>query len=590
MALERSEKRHRYIVLSVLLLHGLTLAWSATWQSPTLNEPGHLASGIAHWELGRFDPDRVNPPLVRLIAATPVLLSGCERDWSHFVSGPGVRSEFQLGRDFVAANGTRTIWLLNIARWACIPFSLVGGWFCYLWGTALWDRPAGTIACVLWSVSPNILAHGQLMTTDVAASSLGLAGSYCFWTWLEFPTRKRCVITGTLFGLALLAKSTWVILYLLWPVIWLICKLRKRRQNHTPEIDDRSTFRSELAQLAAIFLLGTYILNLGYGFDGTFTKLRQFEFVSQTLGAPQNDRVSGNVFRETLLGAVPIPFPRQFVLGIDHQKKDFEEFPFRSYLRGRWKQGGWWYYYLYGFLVKVPVGTLGLVLLSSATLAVPVNPRTATRSKDNLNGLIVLLFPAVAIVCIASRQTAFNHHFRYVLPAFGPMFIFASRSFAVSSTRLYRTRWIRATATLLLACTCLATISAAPRFISYFNLIAGGSSNGHQHMIHSSLDWGQDLYHLQSWLKKHPQEQPIILAYYGLYDPADLGINYRAAPYGPGSRSADKVPPGTPGVYAISVNYVLGAKWQLSGGEYHDFRDREPIEICGDSIWLFDLP
>ena len=40
---------------------------------------------------------------------------------------------------------------------------------------------------------------------------------------------------------------------------------------------------------------------------------------------------------------------------MDLQKRDFER-GYPSYLMGEWKHGGWWYYYLVGFLVKEPIG------------------------------------------------------------------------------------------------------------------------------------------------------------------------------------------------------------------------------------------
>ena len=47
------------------------LVWSASRQSPTYDEVGHFAAGIANWRFGRFRFYRVNPPLVRLIATAP---------------------------------------------------------------------------------------------------------------------------------------------------------------------------------------------------------------------------------------------------------------------------------------------------------------------------------------------------------------------------------------------------------------------------------------------------------------------------------------------------------------------------------------
>ena len=60
-------------VIGLLTLHAGLLAWSATRHSPTLNEPGHLVAGISYWKFGRFELYRVNPPLVKLIAALPVM-------------------------------------------------------------------------------------------------------------------------------------------------------------------------------------------------------------------------------------------------------------------------------------------------------------------------------------------------------------------------------------------------------------------------------------------------------------------------------------------------------------------------------------
>jgi hypothetical protein len=47
----------------LLAIQAGLLAWSATRHSPSVDEMGHLAAGVSHWELGRFDLYRVNPPL-----------------------------------------------------------------------------------------------------------------------------------------------------------------------------------------------------------------------------------------------------------------------------------------------------------------------------------------------------------------------------------------------------------------------------------------------------------------------------------------------------------------------------------------------
>ena len=119
-------------------------------------------------------------------------------------------------------------------------------------------------------------------------------------------------------------------------------------------------------QLGMIFILGVYLLNAGYGFDGSFKRLGEYPFVSNTLGGEAAPEVAGgrNRFVGTWLGALPVPVPRNYLEGIDVQKHDFESH-FNSYLRGEWRKQGWWYYYLYALTIKLPLGVWVLALLAA---------------------------------------------------------------------------------------------------------------------------------------------------------------------------------------------------------------------------------
>jgi hypothetical protein len=48
-------------------------------------------------------------------------------------------------------------------------------------------------------------------------------------------------------------------------------------------------------------------------------------------------------FAESWLRELPVPLPENYVMGLDHQRWDFET-GMLSYLRGEYRQGGWWYY------------------------------------------------------------------------------------------------------------------------------------------------------------------------------------------------------------------------------------------------------
>jgi len=72
------------------------------------------------------------------------------------------------------------------------------------------------------------------------------------------------------------------------------------------------------------------------------------------------------------------------------------------------------------------------------------------------------------------------------------------------------------------------SFAVRPNYLAYFNELAGGPSRGYQHLVDSSLDWGQDLPALKTWLEAHPKivdGKPLYLAYFGTADPRAYDIN-----------------------------------------------------------------
>lgn len=605
-------QRVRLIVVALLLGHAVLLAYGARVHSPTMNEPGHLAAGLSYWQLGRFDLYRVNPPLVRLIAALPVIAVGCEIDWHRFVDGVGARPEYAVGEDLIAANGERSFWLMTLARWACIPFSLLGGWICFRWARELYGVGSGFLALALWCSCPNILAHGQLITPDTAATALGLAACYTYWHWLKRPTWNQVLISGVILGFAELTKTTLVVLFPLWLLLWGIYRWPDRSA-----MCSRDWLR-ESGMLATRTLIAVWLVNLAYLYEDSFTRLGQFQFSSHTLsGVPLGEQVptsGGNRFADTLLADVLLPFPKNYVLGIDVQKCDFENYGQPSYLRGEWSNDGWWYYYLYALAVKVPLGTWGLFLLALFT---------CRRNWDRRRDETVLLLPAVAILALVSSQTGLNQHMRYVLPIFPLVFIWASRVLRNSQVLpaspaiagqlagfaallpvttptapnawqifLRPSGWLNGLACLLLAGSITSSLWAYPHSLAYFHEVAGGLESGHQHLLGSNLDWGQDLLYLKRWIGEHPEARPLKLAYFGSFDPKHAGIEYVA----PESLAGHRIPPGW---YAISVNFVNGFPYHIYGEDgsrrwlekdaLAAFNIHSPITQVGRTIYIYKI-
>jgi len=577
VSLRLRSNRIKRLIMALFAVHTGLLGWGALRHGPGWNEPCHLVAGISHWQLGRFDLYRVNPPLVRSIAAVPALLAGVATDWKKYDASVGARSERRIVGDFLSSNKERIFWLHTLARWACVPLSLLGGYIALRWAADLYGRRAGVLALALWCFSPNIVASGQMITPDAGAAALGVAASYLFWRWLKGPSWTRACGAGVVLGLAELSKTTWVVLFVLWPVLWLACRRRPVAQRTEDEPRDVvggiAVLRKwESCQLAVVLLLGLYVLNLGYLFEGTFQRLGDYRFVSRTLGGSQQQQgrhtdEGRNRFADTWLAAIRVPLPKNYLMGIDLQKSDFER-KMLSYVGGEWRIGGWWYYYLYALAIKVPLGTWLLVLL--ALLVGLFGRRYAADWRDEL----VLLAPIVVILTLVSSQTGFNHHLRYLLPIFPFAFIWISK---VARAVQFGHRKIASVAAAALLWSVASSLWVYPHSLSYFNELVGGPTGGHAHLggvaVDSNIDWGQDLLYLKRWLQGHPEASPLHLAFNGSYDANLAGIEY--------------TPPATepqPGWHALSVNKIRSQTRQ-----YEYFLKFEPVAMAGYSIYIYHV-
>jgi hypothetical protein len=605
--------------LALLCVYGTLLVWIAAWQSPTYNETGHLAAGVRIWQEGQFDLYCVNPPLVKAVAAAPVVWWCPQTDWSGM--GTESRAELWMGQRFAEINDRRIIQYVTMARLACIPFGLVGAYICYCWGRTLYSVGAGLTASMLWCFSPYVLGHGSLITADVPAACLGILAAYLLWQWLRQPSWATAVAAGLGLGLAELTKFSWVILFALWPLIWLVCfGLRRCEWNGR-------TISRHGAMLVTMLALAVLVINAGYGCEGSFQKLGDYRFVSRILGASYtNDGFphhhAGNRFADSWLAMMPIPLPRNYVRGIDVQNHDFEAGMF-SYLRGQWSGRGWWYYYLYALAIKIPLGTWWLVVLA---VGVTVFGRGYSSSwRDE----IVVLAPFVVFIVVVSSQTGFSTHSRYSIPALPFLFVWTSKIARVFEMRPFtRERGtIAVIAALAMIWSVGSSLAVYPHSLSYFNELAAllptpadqsypapigeanthegqtfwerlrsilvevGPRNGPRHLLDSNIDWGQDLFYLKDWLEKHPDVTIDGLACWCSYPTTLGGLPQTPLPptdlvdeqYRDSAPSNEAFGP-KPGWYALSVNCIFDRD-----RHYRHFLHFEPVATAGYSIYIYHI-
>ncbi|WP_074306598.1 ArnT family glycosyltransferase [Singulisphaera sp. GP187] len=634
-------RRRLVLAVVLLLVVHLTLAVrSLVEENPTIDEVIHLPAGITYWQTGKFGLYHHNPPLIKLVAALPVLALGAvevpfnDPSWRNEPQNKAVFAHL-----FQSDNARQYFELFARARLVMPLFSVLGGLVIFLWSKRLYGPGGGLLSLALWLLCPNILAHCRLVTTDVGSASLGVLATFVFWHSLQQPTWWRTVLAGICLGLAQLSKFSMVLLYGLWPLLGFL--------HLFTGADDESLTRRvgrSLGKGLLILGLSVVVINVGYGFEGVGIPLGQHEFLSQSLTRPvppgmwrppsadplinalHQRRV--NRFRGTWLENLPVPFPKHYVLGFDDQKFEAEGVPanlfnpqiesdevegYPVYLNGEVRQKSWWYYYLLTLVYKVPEGTWALFLASVVILV--ASPRSRASWFDEIT---VLALPVIVIL-VMSVLTNINLGLRYVLASFPFVFISIGKvvPWATGLNDRVRRRAAETFLGVALAATLAATLVITPHYLAYFNWVSGGASNGSSHLIDSNIDWGQDLVGLRRWLQMHAPDEPVGLAYFGQINPniflfrSEGGFPWFLPPPRPGTIRDDELPPRyrkqgleglkfQPGLYAVSATLLQGLPWRVYddelprwlprsvwAGGFTYFKELKPIDQIGHSILLY---
>ncbi len=323
----------RWWLLGLMGVHAALLCYAAVRLSPTWDDPRRLSAGVQRWAFGDFALDIGNPPLVSLVAGFPVKLAGARIG--------------DTGHRFAEINGPRVLTLVTIGRLACIPFGLMGVWICWRWGTELYGARSGFFAALLWCFCPLVLAHGPLVTADVASASLGACAFFALRQWLCNSTWPRAVIAGLLLGVALLTKYVWVIMPGLWVRLWLFWRSRERG------VMPKHFWLRDIRQIGGMAVVALYVVNAAFGFKGSFHPLAEHPLWGQTKTDQPNSDGESAVVR--WLGRSPVPLPRDFLGGIG-AVADSRAREHTHYFNGSTRQQGSPWFYIVGLTLKLPLG------------------------------------------------------------------------------------------------------------------------------------------------------------------------------------------------------------------------------------------
>jgi hypothetical protein len=638
-----------YAVALLLTVQCALAVTSLVRENPTVDEIAHLPAGLTYWQKGTFRLYPHNPPLLKLVAAVPVLLSSpvVEPIYQTTSWTSPSPSQAGFGTLFSALNAQHYFEYFALARLTTPLFLILGGLVAFAWSSRLYGRGGGLLSLSLWTFGPNILAHGRLVTSDLGATSLGVCATFAFWLYLRNPNWRRAMLSGVLLGLAQAAKFSMLLLFGIWPLLWLTREfLANSREGRLRR------FYKAIGHGVLVIALCILVIDLTYGFEGVGTPLGKFDFASRGLltrpgvtpgrdGTPKRSqnplldlswRHRVNRFRGSILADLPSPLPSYYLLGFDEQKIEADGFPrhwvepdvtdktettgYPVYLDGVMRRHGWWYYYLFTLLYKVPEGTLALAAGSIVVLV------ACRRSGAAWADEVAVWAVPVCVLSAMSFLTDICLGLRYILPIFPYVLISIGKLIPWAEARSTFTRnWaaLGASGVCVLA-TIASSLWVHPHYLAHFNTASGGPDRGAEHLIDSNIDWGQDLVGLREWLREHAPNEPVGLVYFGQINPNIYvlrgdGFDWFLPPMLPGRMEPISGSPTAvyarigpakelaPGLYAVSASVVHGLPWTFydpappprvlypawKGLEdaYGYFRRLRPFAKVGYSIFLY---
>lgn len=570
---------------------------AAASKSNTFDEIAHLTAGYAYWTLDdyRLQPENGNFP--QRLAAIPAVLTGAtfppldDPDWR--------RSDvYAFGRTFFFESGNDIDRLLTRGRAVIALLGVLLGAIVFAWSSRLNGAEGGLISLALFVLCPTLLAHGALVTSDMAAALAFTASTGALWLLFQRVTPLRllasCLAAATLF-LSKFSAPVLALVALVFAAIRLFSRepLRIDIARWHREIASRGARAAAFVAVGSVHAAVIWLLiwtSYGFRYDAFHEPARPGEQLlvdwTLVLSAPDGTTRSGigtaiDRARDHHL------LPESYLYGFAHTVKFAQSR--RAFMDGEHSLTGWASFFPYAFSIKTPLPVLLLVALGLA--AIVGDPQRLRQATPWLVFLAVYWTFAVA--------TNLNIGHRHLLPVYPALFILAGgagsyvrralegrATVPVSAEVARGKRKGRATRTpivrrpsgairaaaivtgVLVAWQGVESLAVRPHYLAYFNQVAGGSAQGYKQLVDSSLDWGQDLPVLKAWLDEHappgPSRPPVYLSYFGTASPAHAGIDaailesYLALP----REAALEL---KPGLYCISATMLQGVYLAVNG-------------------------
>jgi 4-amino-4-deoxy-L-arabinose transferase-like glycosyltransferase len=387
----------------------------------------------------------------------------------------------------------RTLW--SLVRLSSVLAALIVIIFIYRFAYDLYGEFAALIAAVLAALSPNLIAHGTVATSDGYFAAGVLAAVYYLRRYLLEPTSRNAFYSAMALALAQLAKPMAIYLYLIAGMFVIIAMIRPGAA--------RPRAKGVAIYAAMVIGLSIAVLNIAYSFDRSFTPWGSYQFESDKLRPLQNAK---------WIEKIPIPTPYPVLQGLDkmlHVDETGSTWG-NVYLLGELRRPGtpgfrnFKSYFLVAWFFKEPI-PLQILFVWGVVLIV------RHRSRDFLFSEGLILATAAVLVLWLSLFSKAQVGIRHILPALAIEVIIAAAAFSHFSAA---SRLKKVVLLGLVVWLGVSTFSYYPNLIPYMNEWVTDRRLSYKIVADSNLDWGQDMGTVLDFLKHNPDvvldpDQPV---------------------------------------------------------------------------------
>ena len=206
MVLHRTRLVQFVAVAALLMLHWLLAVGSKREESVTSDELAHLTGGFVYWQFNDYRIQPENGNLPQRWAALPAWLGGAKfpalQDNVYWKTSDA----WVLGHEFFYETGEDHFPRLMAGRGMMALFSAATGLLIFGWSRRLFGSSGAFVSLIFYTFSPNFLAHGALVTSDICIVFFLLAAVGAYWRHLHDPRLRWWLLSAVVFGLACVAK------------------------------------------------------------------------------------------------------------------------------------------------------------------------------------------------------------------------------------------------------------------------------------------------------------------------------------------------------------------------------------------------